>query len=53
MVTPLLSVEAMQATTKLLRTSMPQQILYTIFKAIGTPLEHICSLKIIGGDGIV
>jgi hypothetical protein len=29
----------MQATTKVLWTSMPQQILYTIFKAIGTPFR--------------
>jgi len=29
----------MHATTKVLWTSMPQQILYTIFKAIGTPFR--------------
>ena len=30
---------------------MPQQILYTIFKAIGTPFRTGRSLKIIGRDG--
>jgi hypothetical protein len=37
----LLSVEVIQATTKVLWTSMPQQILYTIFKAIGIPFGTV------------
>jgi hypothetical protein len=38
---PLLLVEAIQATTKVLWISMPQQILYTIFKVIGIPFGTV------------
>lgn len=37
----LLLVEAIQATIKVLWMSMPQQILYTIFKAIVTPFGTV------------
>ena len=33
--------EAIQATTKVLWISMPQQILYTIFKVIGIPFGTV------------
>ncbi len=35
----MLSVEAMKATTKVLFTSMPQQIVSTLFKTIETPFR--------------